>query len=126
MANVSNYINGEWLAGSGAELATIDPSTGRQTWTSNQSTAEDVARAAQAARDSFEAWALTPLEERIAVCTRFRDLLKEHSEELAAIIAEEVGKPLWEARTEVATMANKIDISVQSYGARRCSAGRPR
>ena len=118
MANVSNYINGEWLAGSGAELATIDPSTGRQTWTSNQSTAEDVQRAAQAARDKFEAWALTPLEERIAVCTRFRDLLKEHSEELAAIIAEEVGKPLWEARTEVATMANKIDISVQSYGAR--------
>ena len=118
MANVSNYINGEWLAGSGAELATIDPSTGRQTWTSNQSTAEDVARAAQAARDSFEAWALTPLEERIAVCTRFRDLLKEHSEELAAIIAEEVGKPLWEARTEVATMANTNDITVQSYGAR--------
>ena len=118
MANLSNYINGEWLAGSGAELVTIDPSTGRQTWTSNESNEEDVARAAQAARDKFEDWALTPLEERIAVCTRFRDLLKEHAEELAAIIAEEVGKPLWEARTEVATMANKIDISVQSYGAR--------
>ena len=118
MANVSNFINGEWLAGSGAELATIDPSTGRQTWTSKQSTAEDVARATQAARDKFEAWALAPLDERIAVCTRFRDLLKEHSEELAAIIAEEVGKPLWEARTEVATMANKIDISVQAHGAR--------
>jgi len=118
MANLSNYINGEWLAGSGAELATIDPSTGRQTWTSNESNADDVARAAQAARDAFEDWALLPLEERTAICTRFRDLLKEHSEELAAIIAEEVGKPLWEARTEVATMANKIDISVQSYGAR--------
>jgi len=118
MAKLSNYINGEWLAGSGTELATVDPSTGRQTWTFNQSTAEDVARAAQAARDKFEEWALTPLEQRIAVCTRFRDLLKEHSEELASIIAEEVGKPLWEARTEVATMANKIDISVQSYGAR--------
>jgi len=118
MANLSNYINGEWLAGSGAELATIDPSTGRQTWTSNESNADDVARAAQAARDAVEDWALLPLEERTAICTRFRDLLKEHSEELAAIIAEEVGKPLWEARTEVATMANKIDISVQSYGAR--------
>jgi succinylglutamic semialdehyde dehydrogenase len=118
MANLSNYINGEWLAGSGAELATIDPSTGRQTWTSKQSTAQDVQRAAQAARDKFEAWALTPLDERIAICARFRDLLKEHGEELAAIIAEEVGKPLWEARTEVATMANKIDISVQSYHAR--------
>jgi succinylglutamic semialdehyde dehydrogenase len=118
MANLSNYINGEWLAGSGAELATIDPSTGRQTWTSNESTADDVQRAAEAARAHFEQWALTPLAQRVAVCTRFRDLLKEDAEELAAIIAEEVGKPLWEARTEVATMANKIDISVQSYNAR--------
>ncbi|QOY94279.1 succinylglutamate-semialdehyde dehydrogenase [Massilia sp. UMI-21] len=118
MPNLSNYIDGEWLAGSGPELVTIDPSTGRQTWTSKASTEEDVARAATAARNAFEAWALAPLAQRIAVCTRFRDLLKEHSEELASIIAEEVGKPLWEARTEVATMANKIDISVQSHGAR--------
>jgi succinylglutamic semialdehyde dehydrogenase len=72
----------------------------------------------QAASDSFEAWATTPLEERIAVCVRFRDLLKENAEELAQTIAEEVGKPLWEARTEVTTMAAKVDISVQSYGAR--------
>lgn len=118
MANLSNYINGEWQAGSGAELATVDPSTGRQTWTFNQSTADDVRRAVQAARGAFEAWALADLDQRIAVCTRFRDLLKENAEELAATIAEEVGKPLWEARTEVATMANKVDISVQAYGAR--------
>jgi succinylglutamic semialdehyde dehydrogenase len=118
MANLSNYINGEWLAGSGAELATIDPSTGRQTWTSNASSPDDIARAAQAAHDSFEAWALTPLAERIAIATRFRDLLKDNAESLAATIAEEVGKPLWEAHTEVATMANKIDISVQAHAAR--------
>ncbi len=118
MANLSNYINGEWLAGSGAGLETIDPSTGRRTWTSNASSADDVARAVQAARAAFETWAFTGLEERIAVCRRFRDLLKEHNEELAAIIAEEVGKPLWEARTEVTTMANKVDISVQSHAAR--------
>jgi succinylglutamic semialdehyde dehydrogenase len=72
----------------------------------------------KAARAAFEGWALTPLEQRIAICQRFRDLLKEHNEELAAIIAEEVGKPLWEARTEVTTMANKVDISVQSHAAR--------
>jgi len=118
MANVSNYIGGEWLAGSGPLLATIDPSTGRQTWTSNESTAEDVDRAVKAAHAAFEDWALMPLEQRIAICQRFRDLLKEHNEELAAIIAEEVGKPLWEARTEVTTMANKVDISVQSHAAR--------
>jgi succinylglutamic semialdehyde dehydrogenase len=122
MANLShhpsNYIDGAWLAGSGPELVTVDPASGARTWTSNASTADDVARAVQAARDAFEDWALRPLEQRIAVCRRFRDLLKEHNEDLAAIIAEEVGKPLWEARTEVATMANKVDISVQSHAAR--------
>jgi succinylglutamic semialdehyde dehydrogenase len=118
MSNLSNYIGGQWLAGSGVELATIDPSTGRQTWSSNESTADDVQRAAQAARASFDQWAATPLDQRIAICARFRDLLKQDAEQLAQIIAEEVGKPLWEARTEVATMANKVDISVQAYAAR--------
>jgi succinylglutamic semialdehyde dehydrogenase len=118
MANLSNYINGAWVPGSGPELATVDPSSGKQTWTSKASDADDVARAVAAARDAFEDWALRPLEERIAICRRFRDLLKAHNEDLAAIIAEEVGKPLWEARTEVTTMANKIDISVQSHAAR--------
>lgn len=119
MSNVlSNFINGEWLAGSGAELVTIDPSNGKQTWASKESTAQDVAQACAAARGAFEAWALTPLAERIAVCTRFRDLLKQDAEELALLISEEVGKPLWEARTEATTMANKIDISVQAHGAR--------
>lgn len=118
MSNLSNFIGGRWEAGSGAQLATVDPASGRQTWTSNESTREDVARAVQAARAAFDGWALAPLEERVAVCTRFRDLLKENAEDLARTIAAEVGKPLWEARTEVTTMANKIDISVQAYGAR--------
>src|SRR5476649_109626 len=115
---LSNFINGEWLAGSGAELVTIDPATGRQTWASKESTAQDVAQACAAAKNAFEAWALTPLAERVAICARFRDLLKEHAEELALLISEEVGKPLWESRTEVTTMANKVDISVQSHSAR--------
>jgi len=118
MANPSNFIAGEWVAGTGPELVTIDPSTGRQTWTSNASSLDDVDRAVRTAHATFEAWGMTELGDRIAICARFRDLLKENAEELATIIAEEVGKPLWEARTEVATMANKIDISVQAYGAR--------
>ena len=118
LSNLSNFVAGQWSAGSGQQLTTIDPSTGSQTWTSNESTADDVELAVQAARGAFEAWAMTPLDERIAICTRFRDLLKENAEALAVTISEEVGKPLWEARTEVATMANKVDISVQAYGAR--------
>jgi succinylglutamic semialdehyde dehydrogenase len=119
LSNVlSNCINGQWLAGSGEQLVTVNPANGRQTWASRASTAQDVARASAAARAAFEGWAQTPLDERIAVCTRFRDLLKANAEELAQLISEEVGKPLWESRTEVTTMANKVDISVQAYAAR--------
>jgi len=45
-------------------------------------------------------------------------LLRQHAEELAALISLEVGKPLWEARTEVTSMANKVDISAQAYAVR--------
>ena len=115
---LSNFIDGQWKAGSGVELVTVNPATGKQTWASREATTADVAAACAAARNAFEAWALRPLEERIAIVTKFRDLLKENNEQLAALIADEVGKPMWEARTEVTTMANKVDISVQSYNTR--------
>ena len=115
---LSNFIDGQWLSGSGPELVTIDPATGKQTWVSRASTEADVAAAGDAARAAFESWANTPFEERVAIVTRFRDLLKADGEALALLISEEVGKPLWESRTEVTTMANKIDISLQAYQAR--------
>ena len=114
----SNYINGNWLSGTGESLIVINPADGSTLWQGHAAGATEVEQACLAARASFANWALTSLEQRIAICVRFRDLLKQHSEELALLISQEVGKPLWEARTEVATMANKIDISVQSYHAR--------
>jgi succinylglutamic semialdehyde dehydrogenase len=114
----SHYLNGQWIGGEGPQLAAFDPSTGEQTWSGHAATAAEVDIACKTARAAFEAWATAPLDVRVGICHRFRDLLKEHSEELATLISIEVGKPLWEARTEVTTMANKVDISVQSYHAR--------
>jgi succinylglutamic semialdehyde dehydrogenase len=114
----SHYINGTWIAGEGQPFSVVNPSNGNTVWTGAAATGAEVGLACKAARAAFGDWALTPLEERIAACHRFRDLLKEHAEDLAHLIVIEVGKPLWEARTEVTTMANKIDISVQSWHAR--------
>lgn len=114
----NHFIQGQWIAGDGPQLATYDPSTGLQTWNGTAATTKEVDAACHAARSAFSAWALMTPDERIAICGRFRDLLKEHAEELAQLIALEIGKPLWEARTEVATMANKVDISVQAYHSR--------
>jgi succinylglutamic semialdehyde dehydrogenase len=118
MANISNFINGEWLPAAVPNWSpSIRPTASRPGPATNR--LRRTWRKPLAPRARVRRWALTPLAERIAVCTRFRDLLKQDAEELALLISEEVGKPLWEARTEVTTMANKIDISVQSYGAHR-------
>ncbi len=113
-----HYVNGRWLAGEGERFSACDPSTGRETWRGAAATEAEVQAACDAARAAFDAWARTTLEQRLAICRRFRDLLKEQGEALAQLIALEVGKPLWEARTEVASMANKIDISEHAYRAR--------
>jgi succinylglutamic semialdehyde dehydrogenase len=114
----SHYVNGRWLAGEGARFITCDPSIGREIWRGAAATEAEVQAACDAARAAFDAWASTTLEQRLSICRRFRDLLKEQGEALAQLISLEVGKPLWEARTEVASMASKIDISEHAYRAR--------
>ncbi|HJV85904.1 MAG TPA: succinylglutamate-semialdehyde dehydrogenase [Noviherbaspirillum sp.] len=114
----SHYVNGQWIEGAGPPLAAFNPADGLQIWAGRAATADEVDAACKAARAAFDAWAMATLDERIAVCTRFRDLLKKNSEELARLISLEVGKPLWEARTEVNSMSGKVDISIQAYQAR--------
>jgi succinylglutamic semialdehyde dehydrogenase len=114
----NHYINGQWISGSGAELVVINPASGEPVWQGTHAGITEVERACHAARAAFPSWSMTPLAQRSAIAMRFRDLLREHAEALAQTIAQEVGKPLWEARTEVASMAAKVDISVQSQAAR--------
>ncbi|WP_025916991.1 succinylglutamate-semialdehyde dehydrogenase [Herminiimonas sp. CN] len=114
----AHCINGQWRAGQGEAFDVINPANGETVWCGAAAAVDDVDDACQAARAGFRLWSRTQLAARIAVCQRFRDLLKENAEALAGLIALEVGKPLWEARTEVASMAAKVDISVQSYQAR--------
>jgi succinylglutamic semialdehyde dehydrogenase len=71
-----------------------------------------------AARAAQPGWALRPLSTRIAIAARFAEVVKARSEEFAAIIARETGKPLWEARTEVGTVAGKVDISIKAQAER--------
>ena len=108
-------INGEWRDGAGAEFSSFDPSTGEEIWKGASATKGDVEDAVSAARNAFEKWALTPLEERIAIMERYRDLMKRDGEELAKLISRETGKPFWETKTEAATVAGKIDVSIKAY-----------
>ncbi|SAL81346.1 succinylglutamic semialdehyde dehydrogenase [Caballeronia choica] len=109
------YIDGAWNEGRGAPFASRNPATDELVWEGKSADAADVDRAVSAARRAFASWSALPFDERVGIAKRFAALLNDNKEELARTIGRETGKPLWEARTEVATMAAKVDISVQSY-----------
>ena len=64
------------------------------------------------ARRAFPAWRDAGLEARSRVLRRFRDLAREGAEELARLVAREVGKALWDARGEAALLAAKVDATL--------------
>ncbi|BAN22841.1 succinylglutamate-semialdehyde dehydrogenase [Caballeronia insecticola] len=111
----SLYIGGDWQEGGGAAFASRNPGTDEIVWQGRSASAGDVDRAVTAARRAFVSWSALAFDERVAIAKRFAALLVENKEKLAGAIGRETGKPLWEARTEVASMAAKVDISVQAY-----------
>lgn len=78
----------------------------------------DVDAAVAAARAAWPNWAAAPLSDRIAIVRSFGNRVKADLESFADCIARETGKPLWEARNEVESVVNKVDISVKAYADR--------
>lgn len=74
--------------------------------------AASVDEAVVRARAAFPAWSRAALALRKERLLALREALARHTEELALAITREVGKPLWEARTEVAAALNKVDITL--------------
>ena len=98
----------------------INPSDGSVVWEGPVADKEAVDNAVGTARAAFPEWSATSISDREAILRIFATRLQEMEAELAALIAREIGKPLWEARTEVAAMAGKIGISIEAH-ARRCA-----
>ncbi len=94
------------------EIVSYEPATGKELW---RGAAGDVDAAVARARATAPAWARRPLEERIGLVRAFAEEVKRVAEPFAELIARETGKPLWEARTEVAAVAAKVDISIRAY-----------
>ncbi len=98
-----------------AELVSIDPATGEQVWSG---AIGDAAAEVAAARASWPGWAAHSVAYRIEALRRFANVVRKAEEEFATIIAKETGKPLWEAKTEVAAVINKVEISIDAYAER--------
>lgn len=99
-------------------FASFDPATGDKLWEDVAASVDDCARAVDTARSAFPAWAARPVEERIAILSRYAEVLGERRAAVAEAIARETGKPHWEAQTEVAAMIGKVAISVKAMAER--------
>lgn len=99
-------------------FASRNPVTLAVVWEGPAADATAVDGAVAKARSAFLAWSRTPLDARIALVKRFADVLKTKEGELAHAIGAETGKPMWEAKTEVATMVGKVAISIAACNER--------
>ncbi|MDN4472885.1 NAD-dependent succinate-semialdehyde dehydrogenase [Demequina zhanjiangensis] len=97
------FLGGEWVASStGATFEVRDPATGDVLTSVADASPEDGVRALDAAAAAQDEWAATAPRVRAEILRKAFDLVQERKEELALLMTLEMGKPLAEARGEVA------------------------
>lgn len=72
----------------------------------------DVDAAVDSSCKAFSSWKRLTAQERSAYLRKFQEVVRDRMDELAEALAREVGKPLWEAKTEIAAMIGKVDITL--------------
>jgi succinate-semialdehyde dehydrogenase/glutarate-semialdehyde dehydrogenase len=104
------YIGGRWCdADNGATVKVNNPATGEILGTVPMMTEKETRRAIEAAKDAFVDWGRRPAKERSVLLRRWHDLIMANVEDLGALMTAEQGKPLTEAKGEVAYAASFIE-----------------
>jgi len=96
-------------------LVSMDPASGEEIWSGEVG---DASAEVAIARSAWPAWAAHSHAFRIEALRRFANIVRKNEQQFAALISHETGKPFWEARTEVASVVNKVEISVDAYAER--------
>ncbi|MEG0414165.1 MAG: NAD-dependent succinate-semialdehyde dehydrogenase, partial [Comamonas sp.] len=114
-------INGQWQpAASGKTIAVHNPATGAVIGQLAHAGIEDLDRALAAAEKGFVIWKNTSAHERQATMRKAAALLKERADDIAALLTQEQGKPLAEAKGEVLAGVGIIewfaDEALRLYG----------
>ena len=104
------YINGNWVDGdAGTTYAVTNPATGEVLAECASCGTAETRRAIEAAEAALHSWRSKSVKERSGILRKWFDLMMAAQEDLAQIMTAEQGKPLAEARGEVAYGANYIE-----------------
>jgi len=103
-------VGGKWIdAKSGSVVAVTNPATGAQLGTVPDCGADETRAAIAAADAALPAWRARPAKERAALLRKLHDLLLANQDDLARLMTAEQGKPLTEARGEIAYSAGFLE-----------------
>ena len=103
------YINGQWVGSGDKRIPVTNPATGEVIAQVADHGADMTRKAIDAAAAAQKGWAALTAKERAVIMRRWYNLIMENQEDLAQILTAEMGKPLAEARGEIAYGASFID-----------------
>jgi succinate-semialdehyde dehydrogenase/glutarate-semialdehyde dehydrogenase len=104
------YIDGTWAAaGGGAVVEVTNPATGERLGTVPRMGTEETRRAIDAAHRAYPGWRALCAKDRARILRRWFQLLMENQGDLAVVLTAEQGKPLAEARNEIAYAASFLE-----------------
>ena len=103
------YVNGTWVDGDEGTFDVTNPARGDVIAQVADLSRAQVADAIAGAKAAQKDWATWTGKERAAVLRRWFDLMMEHVDDLGTILTAEQGKPLAEARGEVAYGASFVE-----------------
>jgi len=102
-------VNGEWLDSvSNQTFDVLNPANGEAIASVSKCGQAETQRAIKAAEQAFENWRETGAKARSALLMNWHDLIVDNIDDLAMILTTEMGKPLKEARGEIAYGANYV------------------
>ncbi|HBS29343.1 MAG TPA: succinate-semialdehyde dehydrogenase (NADP(+)) [Phycisphaerales bacterium] len=109
-----NLIDGRWVGAiSGREFTVRDPATDAQIARVPDGGPADARAAIEGAARAFPAWSALPAPDRARIVRRWGDLLVREQERLARLMTSEQGKPLGEARGEIAYAASFLEWAAE-------------
>lgn len=115
MYSKGNFINGQWKKGRGSKFESVSANSDTVIWKGNASDYQDIAECVAYSQVAFKNWSNISVEEREGYLQKFVKNIELEKERLAEAIAQEIGKPLWESRTEVNSIVGKLNLTVNAY-----------
>ena len=104
------FVNGQWQdADSGQTLQVQNPATGQTLGHVPRMGADETRRAIESARQAWAGWRAKTAQQRSVILRRWFELMMAHQDDLATLMTLEQGKPLAEAKGEIAYAASYFE-----------------